>query len=94
MAASHPGASASQVALNWIARKAGVSSIIIGARTFDQLTDNLAAASWSLSDTEIARLDEASALPLRYPYYMNRDFAGDRNPAASLLPPLSPGLAS
>ena len=80
--------SATQVALNWVARKAGVSSIIIGARTNAQLEDNLAASTWSLSDEEIARLDEVSALPARYPYSMHRMFAGERNPTAPLLPPI------
>jgi aryl-alcohol dehydrogenase-like predicted oxidoreductase len=86
IARSHTGASASQVALNWIARRAGVSSIIVGARTTAQLQDNLAAASWSLSDAEMTRLDESSALPLSYPYHMHRDFMGDRNPRAPWLP--------
>jgi aryl-alcohol dehydrogenase-like predicted oxidoreductase len=83
-----PGASASQVALNWIVRKAGVSTIIIGARNCEQLKDNLAAARWSLNDAQIARLDQASAVPLSYPYRMHQEFMGERNPAAPLLPPL------
>ena len=88
IAADHAGASLSQVALNWVARKPGVSSIIIGARTSEQLADNLAAAGWSLSDAEIARLDEASAVPPRYPYQMHRDFGAERNPLPPLLAPL------
>jgi aryl-alcohol dehydrogenase-like predicted oxidoreductase len=88
IAGARAGATASQVALNWVARKAGVSSIILGARTAEQLADNLGAASWSLSDAEIARLDEASHLPLRYPYYMQKDFGGGRNPNLPLLPPI------
>jgi aryl-alcohol dehydrogenase-like predicted oxidoreductase len=85
IAGDHAGASISQVALNWIVRKAGVSSIIVGARTSAQLADNLAAAEWSLTDEEIARLDDASATPARYPYDMHRNYGGDRNPAAALL---------
>lgn len=84
--AAERGVSASQVALNWVARRAGVASIIVGARTTTQLEDNLAAAGWSLSDTEMARLDEASALPARYPYNMHRDFQAERNPPLRLLP--------
>jgi len=91
IAAGHAGASASQVALNWIVRKSGISSIILGARTAGQLRDNLGAASWSLSDSEIARLDEASAIPPRYPYSMHRNYGGDRNPVAPLLPALPRG---
>jgi aryl-alcohol dehydrogenase-like predicted oxidoreductase len=86
--AAERGTTGTQVALNWVARRAGVSSIIIGARTGTQLADNLAASTWSLNDEEIARLDEVSALPVRYPYSMHRLFAGDRNPVAPLLPPL------
>jgi aryl-alcohol dehydrogenase-like predicted oxidoreductase len=88
IASAHPGASTSQVALNWVARRAGVASIIVGARTAEQLADNLAAAAWSLTDEEMARLDAASALAPRYPYFMHRDFAGERNPALPLLPPI------
>jgi aryl-alcohol dehydrogenase-like predicted oxidoreductase len=91
IAKEHAGATPGQVALNWVARKPGVSSIIIGARTSEQLADNLAAATWSLSDAEIARLDEASVLPARYPYYMHRDFGQARNPVAPLLPPIAAG---
>jgi aryl-alcohol dehydrogenase-like predicted oxidoreductase len=89
IARERSGASISQVALNWVARKAGVSSIIVGARTAEQLADNLAAASWSLSDEEIARLDEVSARKPRYPYTMHRMFMGERNPPLGLLPPIS-----
>jgi diketogulonate reductase-like aldo/keto reductase len=65
-----------------------VSSIIIGARNNAQLKDNLAAATWSLSDAQIARLDLASAVPLPYPYRMHQEFMGDRNPVAPLMPAL------
>jgi len=60
----------------------------MGARTIDHLADNIAAATWSLSDAEIALLDKVSAIPLRYPYYMHREHTGGRNPSAPLLPPL------
>ncbi len=91
IAKDHAGVSISQVALNWVARKPGVSSIIIGARTSEQLADNLAAANWSLSDEEIGWLDEASAVPIRYPYQMHRDFGRERNPVAALLPAVPRG---
>lgn len=83
------GVSASQVALNWVVRRPGVSSVIIGARSPQQLEDNLAAAGWSLSDEEMARLDEASARPPRYPYDSHRRYADERNPILQL----QPGLA-
>ena len=88
IAGERSGATPSQIALNWIARKQGVSSIILGARDIDQLAANLAAASWSLSDEEIARLDAVSALPPRYPYDLQKNFGAERNPWPGLLPPI------
>jgi aryl-alcohol dehydrogenase-like predicted oxidoreductase len=84
IAASHEGASASQVALNWLVRKPGVTSVIIGARSDQQLADNLAAAAWSLTDAEVAQLDEVSKTRPRYPYSHHRSFGGDRNPQLQL----------
>ncbi len=78
--ASQRGVSVVQVALNWVMRKPGVDTVIIGARNERQLQDNLAAARWTLSDTEVEQLDEASALPLPYPYWHQRRFAAERNP--------------
>jgi aryl-alcohol dehydrogenase-like predicted oxidoreductase len=74
--------SIAQVALNWVMRKPGVDTVIVGARHERQLRDNLAAATWALTDAEVERLDAVSALPLPYPYWHQRKFAGDRNPAA------------
>lgn len=59
--------SLSQVALAWLLRKPGVSSILIGARREAQLEDNLGAMAIVLSDAEMQRLDDVSAKPLRYP---------------------------
>ncbi len=78
--AAHRGVSVVQVALNWAMRKPGVDTVIIGARNERQLQDNLAAATWTLSDAEMEQLDEASALPLPYPYWHQRRFAAERNP--------------
>ena len=80
--AGQRGVSISQVALNWVMRKPGVDTVIIGARNEQQLRDNLAAASWTLTDAEVERLDEVSALPLPYPNWHQQKFAGDRNPPA------------
>ena len=59
-----------------------MDTVIIGARNEQQLRDNLAAANWTLTDAEVERLDEVSALPLPYPYWHQQKFAGDRNPPA------------
>lgn len=80
--ANRRGVSCSQVALNWVMRKPGVDTVIIGARNEPQLRDNLAAATWDLSDVEVESLDEVSALPLPYPHWHHRKFAADRNPPA------------
>jgi aryl-alcohol dehydrogenase-like predicted oxidoreductase len=81
IAAAHVGASPSQVALNWLLARAGVTSVIVGARTEAQLKDNLAAATWRLSTDEIVRLDEASELPAGYPHSTHKVFHPERNPA-------------
>lgn len=51
----------SQVALAWVADRPAVSSVILGARTVEQLDDNLAAADLHLSEEEIELLNSASA---------------------------------
>ncbi len=61
--------SASQVALAWVAQQPAVTSVILGARTTEQLADNLGAAGLLLSEDEIARLSDVSAPELAdYPY--------------------------
>ncbi|WP_432039793.1 aldo/keto reductase [Streptomyces cucumeris] len=52
--------SMAQVALAWVLARPGVSSVILGARTLEQLEDNLGAAGLHLSEGELARLDEVS----------------------------------
>ncbi len=69
-----------QVALSWLLARPTVANIIIGARTEQQLRDNLGAIGWSLSAEQIAKLDAASATPLAYPYWHQRGFE-ERNPA-------------
>jgi len=56
-----------RVALAWLARKPGVTSIILGARSQKQLDDNLAAASLALSAAHVAKLDELSTPTLNFP---------------------------
>jgi aryl-alcohol dehydrogenase-like predicted oxidoreductase len=64
------GVSVARVALAWLLAKPAVMSIIIGAKTLEQLDDNLAAAELTLTPEEIARLDEVSELPSEYPGWM------------------------
>lgn len=49
-------------------QKPGVTSVLIGARTVEQLKDNLAAVGWSLAADDMASLDQASALEPLYPW--------------------------
>ncbi len=62
------GVPPSQVALNWLLKKKGVTAPIVGARTVDQLRQNIDCTLWSLSEEEEKRLDSASEIPLPYPY--------------------------
>jgi aryl-alcohol dehydrogenase-like predicted oxidoreductase len=67
--AEDQGVSMAQVALAWVADRPGVTSVILGARTLEQLDDNLGAAGLHLSERETALLDEASAPAVAdYPY--------------------------
>jgi aryl-alcohol dehydrogenase-like predicted oxidoreductase len=64
------GTSVATVALAWVLAKPFVTSVIIGAKRLDQLQQNLAAAELQLSEEEIRKLDEVSALPPEYPGWM------------------------
>jgi aryl-alcohol dehydrogenase-like predicted oxidoreductase len=67
-----------QVAINWLLQRPAVSSVIIGARTLEQLKDNLAAAAWRLDEDEVERLERVSARPLPYPYWHQNRMNGPR----------------
>ncbi len=56
------------VSIAWLLAKPTVSSVIFGARSLEQLDDNLRGAELKLSAEEVQRLDEASAWELGYPY--------------------------
>ncbi|HEY2239379.1 MAG TPA: aldo/keto reductase [Streptosporangiaceae bacterium] len=58
--AEQRGSSLSQVAIAWVLGRPAVSSVILGARTLDQLNDNLAAADQPLGEDELRLLDEVS----------------------------------
>jgi len=60
--------SAAQVALRWLLQRPGVTAPIIGARRAEQLADNLGATGWTLPPEAMARLTEASDVPMPYPY--------------------------
>ena len=62
--------SVAQIALAWLLAKPFVSSVIIGARSMEQLRDNVAATHVQLTEEEIQLLDEVSQLPPEYPGWM------------------------
>jgi aryl-alcohol dehydrogenase-like predicted oxidoreductase len=78
------GVSAAQVSLAYTLAKPAVTSLIVGARTPEQLSDNLAAADLTLSADEIARLDQVSGEPLRYPFWHQAKTSSDRLSSADL----------
>ncbi len=70
------GKTHAQVALAWLRAQPAVIAPIIGVRTEEQLEDNLGAVGWKLSDEELKRLDEVSALPETYPYRFIEETGG------------------
>jgi aryl-alcohol dehydrogenase-like predicted oxidoreductase len=78
------GVSAAQVALAWLLTRPSISSVVVGARTDEQLADNLEAIDVELSDDELARLEEISRPALVYPYWHQRKTASDRLSPADL----------
>ncbi|RWC04526.1 aldo/keto reductase [Mesorhizobium sp.] len=61
-----------QIAINWLLQRPTVASVIIGARTEEQLRQNLGAVGWSLTSDQIKTLDAASAVTAAYPYFPYR----------------------
>jgi aryl-alcohol dehydrogenase-like predicted oxidoreductase len=82
--ASEYGVSAAQIALAWLLRRPGVTSVIVGARTDEQLADNLAAANLELAPDDAARLEQVSRPTLIYPFWHQRNTASDRLGPADL----------
>jgi aryl-alcohol dehydrogenase-like predicted oxidoreductase len=70
--ARETGKTVAQIALNWLLERPTVATVIIGARTEEQLRDNLGASGWKLSPAQIARLDAASEVTPIYPYWHQR----------------------
>ncbi len=62
------GRSMAQVAVNWVANRPGIATVLIGATKLAQLQDNLGALDFEIPDALRARLDAVSAEPKRFPY--------------------------
>jgi aryl-alcohol dehydrogenase-like predicted oxidoreductase len=74
------GTSVARVALAWLLHQPHVTTIIIGAKTQEQVEDNLAAPSLKLTAEQLAALSTASALPAEYPGWMIGRQNSDRIP--------------
>src|ERR1700744_813266 len=70
--------SAAQVALAWVRLQKGVTSTIIGAKNPDQLLDNIKSTELVLSENDLKKIDEVSALPREYPGWMVERQSADR----------------
>jgi len=57
-----------QIAIRWLLQKPGVTAPIIGAKSLEQLNSSLGAIGWSLTNEQMEKLDQVSAVPLPYPY--------------------------
>jgi len=84
VAGAHEGVTPAQVALAWLLSRPGVASLVIGARTDEQLADNLKAATLKLSEAELTTLEKVSRRPLAYPYWHQKSSASDRLSPADL----------
>ncbi|WP_311275966.1 aldo/keto reductase [Methylobacterium sp. WCS2018Hpa-22] len=77
--AAETGRTVAQVALNWLLTRPTVCNIVVGARTEEQLKQNLAVLDWTLTPEQVARLDAASQETPIYPYWHQKGF-DERNP--------------
>lgn len=82
--AGEMGIPVSRVALAWLLTRPFVTSVIVGAKTREQLVDNLAVSDTVLSPEHVAKLDAASALPPEYPGWMVARQNRDRRPESEI----------
>jgi aryl-alcohol dehydrogenase-like predicted oxidoreductase len=78
--AERHGVSVARAALAWLLHQKSVMSVIVGAKTPEQLADNIAAAELTLSEDDLAALDKATALAPEYPRWMVDRFNSGRVP--------------
>ncbi len=70
--------SVAQIALAWLLQQQAVTTVIIGAKKQEQLTDNLKSTEIKFTADELTKLDEASKLPSEYPGWMIERQSADR----------------
>lgn len=76
--ASQVNKTPAQVALNWLLCQPSVTAPIIGARTLAQLEDNLGATGWLLNQEHLNQFNQASTIPLLYPYEFLQSISAPR----------------
>jgi len=74
------GVSVARIAIAWLLHQPGIASVIIGAKTVDQMKDNIAATDVKLTEQDLKALDEVSRLPREYPGWMFERQTADRLP--------------
>ncbi len=84
--AEEMGVSVARIDLAWILTRPFITSVIIGAKTKEQLEDDLAASDVQLTPEQVALLDAASMLPNEYPWWMVIRQDRDRRPVTETKP--------
>jgi aryl-alcohol dehydrogenase-like predicted oxidoreductase len=69
------GRTPAQVALNWVRQQPGVIVPLVGAKTREQLDDNLGCLEFALAPEDVARLDAVSQIELGFPHDFLKQFA-------------------
>lgn len=77
--AGETGKTVPQIALNWLLQRPSISTLIVGARTEEQLRQNLGAVGWALTPAQMTKLNQVSYRRPSYPYWHQETFA-ERNP--------------
>ncbi|MBC7972113.1 MAG: aldo/keto reductase [Verrucomicrobia bacterium] len=75
--------SVARIALAWLLSRKEVTSVIIGAKSVEQLQDNLLATDLALAADELSAIDAASQLPVEYPQWMLEFQTKERAPGGS-----------
>jgi len=73
-----------QVALRWVLDQPAITSAIVGARTVEQLRDNLKCSGWTIEKLLLERLNSVSRLPDRYPESMEKQMHLRRDTAVRI----------
>ncbi len=78
------GRTPAQVAIRWVLEQPAITSAIVGARTAEQLRDNIGATGWRLEGDPLLHLNSVSYLPERYPQSMEKHMEERRNSAVKM----------